>query len=149
MLSDVRRFGWKGVDCNIQCNGGANNSCMNLPIIFLHGTDLLAISNRAPDILLSCASFVHGTNILAQLHGLSNPFSSFSLPFCTWSLWLNIESAGSGRGTFDTSNKRGDRITCANYMTRAADTGIDYNKGQCVGLKVPTALPEHKVCCHQ
>ena len=45
------RFGWKGIDCNIQCNGGANNTC-------------------------------------------------------------------SGKGTFDSSNRRGDRVTCAAYIEK-------------------------------
>jgi len=67
-------MGWKGVDCNIQCNGGANNSC-------------------------------------------------------------------SGRGTFDTSNRRGDRITCQSYLARMRLTGGDDNDNTCVGLKVDPLSP--------
>ena len=72
------RFGWKGVDCNIQCNGGANNSC-------------------------------------------------------------------SGRGTFDTSNRRGDRESCRAYLAqKKADDAYD-NDGKCVGLRQNQYNP-YRVC---
>ena len=64
------KYGWKGPDCNIQCNGGANFSC-------------------------------------------------------------------SGHGTFDQSNKRGDRKTCAAYLESLWRSKKDDNGGKCVGLKAP------------
>ena len=76
----VGRFGWKGVDCNIQCNGGANNSC-------------------------------------------------------------------SGRGTFDSSNRRGDRESCREYLEKKTEDGLYDNDGKCVGLKTGPLNPNVVCVC--
>jgi hypothetical protein len=76
----VGRFGWKGVDCNIQCNGGANNSC-------------------------------------------------------------------SGRGTFDSSNRRGDRESCRAYLAKKTEDGLYDNDGKCVGLKTGPLNPNVVCVC--
>ena len=42
---------------------------------------------------------------------------------------------GSGRGTFDGSNRRGDRESCPGYLARQRIIGGWDNEDTCVGLK--------------